>query len=60
MVDPVAESLDDVEGAVGGFHPLEGLRADIVLFINSLPLVIIEFKKFADKEAAARGACQQL
>ena len=60
MVDPVTEALDDVEDAVGGFHPLEGLRADIVPLINSLPLVIIEFKKLADKETAVRSAWQQL
>ena len=60
MVDPVTEALDDAEDAVGGFHPLEGFRADIVPFISRLPSVITEFKKPADKETAVCGAWQQL
>ena len=35
-------------------------RADIVLFVNGLPLVIIELKNPADKEATVRSAWRQL
>jgi type I restriction enzyme R subunit len=35
-------------------------RPDIVLFINGLPLVIIELKNLADEEATLKSACNQL
>lgn len=35
-------------------------RPDIVLFINGLPLVVIELKKATDEEATVKGAFNQL
>ena len=37
----MTKALDGVEDTIGGFYPLEGFRADIVLFVSDLPLIII-------------------
>ncbi len=35
-------------------------RPDLVLFVNGLPLILIELKKFGDENATVRGAFNQL
>ena len=49
--------------AVNQFTVVEGgraRRADIVLFVNGLPLVVIEFKNPADEQATLRRAFNQI
>ena len=49
--------------AVNQFTVVEGRhnrRPDIVLFINGLPLAVIELKNSADEKATVWSACQQL
>ena len=41
-------------------HDLNARRPDIVLYVNGLPLVVIELKKPGDEEATAEGARKQI
>lgn len=41
-------------------HDLNSRRPDIVLYVNGLPLVVIELKKPGDEEATAEGARRQI